>query len=60
MINPQMPHVRILATVRGCDRFEFLRSFFPRLWVNKGKTVLAQILGGLGGEEFARCVRRYP
>lgn len=28
--------------------------------VNKGKTVLAQILSGLGGEEFARCARRYP
>ena len=28
--------------------------------MNKGKTVLAQILNGLGGEEFARCARRYP
>jgi hypothetical protein len=39
-------------------------SFFGRslhaCGVNKGKTVLAQILSGLGGEEFARCVRRYP
>jgi hypothetical protein len=28
--------------------------------MNNGRTVLAQILSGLGGEEFARCARRYP
>ncbi len=28
--------------------------------MNSGKTILAQILGGLSSEEFARCARRYP
>ncbi len=28
--------------------------------MNSGKTVLAQILAGLSGEEFARCAKRYP
>ncbi|MGH8016846.1 MAG: IS4 family transposase [Opitutaceae bacterium] len=28
--------------------------------VNGGRTVLTQILEGLGGEEFSRCARRYP
>lgn len=28
--------------------------------MNSGKTVLAQILAGLSGEEFSRCARRYP
>lgn len=28
--------------------------------VNSGKTVLAQVLAGLGGKEFARCASRYP
>jgi hypothetical protein len=28
--------------------------------MNSGKTVLAQILAGLTGEEFSRCAQRYP
>jgi hypothetical protein len=28
--------------------------------MNTGKTVLAQVLTGLSGEEFSRCARRYP
>ena len=28
--------------------------------MNSGKTVLAQILAGLTGEEFSRCAKRYP
>ena len=28
--------------------------------MNSGKTVLAQILAGLSGEEFSRCAKRYP
>ena len=28
--------------------------------MNSGKTVLTQVLGGLTGEEFARCARLYP
>ena len=28
--------------------------------MNTGKTVLAQVLSGLSGEEFGRCARRYP
>ncbi len=28
--------------------------------MNSGKTVLAQILAGLSGEEFSRCASRYP
>src|SRR5579871_2040075 len=28
--------------------------------MNSGKPVLAQILAGLSGEEFARCAKRYP
>src|SRR5208283_651774 len=28
--------------------------------MNPGKTVLAQILAGLTGEEFSRCAARYP
>ncbi len=38
----------------------FCGRFLHACGVNKGKTVLAQILSGLGGEEFARCARRYP
>ncbi len=28
--------------------------------MNSGKTVLAQVLAGLGGKEFSRCAARYP
>lgn len=28
--------------------------------MNTGKTVLAQILAGISGEEFSRCAKRYP
>jgi hypothetical protein len=28
--------------------------------MNHGRTVLAQILDGLAGKEFARCAARYP
>ncbi|PTY01282.1 IS4 family transposase [Opitutus sp. ER46] len=34
---------------------------FPKIWVvNSGKTVLAQVLAGLGGKEFSRCAGQYP